>query len=332
MSDIGSTEITDYDNQLSLPYKNFTRLEEFNQPVEIDQWTQYILWPVAVFIAFETILLLSVIYRSKKLRTPSNILVFSLLVSDFFNGSVLLPMILVLGLVHPFINPAIMFVLSSSFLNVMACSLDRFLGVRFALSYQNFVTNHRLKLALVVIWLSSTILCTLPKIMGPRYENTFHFRRIYISAIIISIILMIVVVICIYVYIFMEITRQLKFITGNHVENITDKQPRNGHRKNLKENFRSAATILSLTLNFFVCWFPLIYINLMADVVGRPDLVPSFLLDMSLHTIFLSSLMNPLLYGYRQRTVRKTLRNLVLSTSPKKERSFDNTAPKRVSV
>ena len=285
---------------------------KFNQPIKIVEWNHFLFWPVSILVTLETLVLGMLILRNRKLRNPANIFVFSLLVSDFFNGAILLPLILTVGFLHPFVNPLIMFVLSSSFLNIFTCTLDRFYGVYYALNYRKYMTKSRVRKTLILLWSVSTFLSTLPKVLGPRYENAFSFRRVYLSVIISTIVLMTFVVFGVYVYIFVVVRRQLKSISLNQQTVTTTCSKLERKNKLLKENLRTTATILTLNLNFFVCWFPLIYINLMADVLRCPEFVPEFMLRISLYTVFFSSLMNPLLYGYRQKTIRNIAKSFVL--------------------
>lgn len=62
------------------------------------------------------------------------------------------------------------------------------------------------------------------------------------------------------------------------------------------------------TFTFGACWFPLIYINLVGDVLLMPQLAPMEMLEISLHTIFESSLINPIVYGYFQKNIRKFIK------------------------
>ena len=295
-------------------FNNSLTGEEFNQPIKIVEWNRFLFWPISIIITLETLILGILILRNRKLRNPANIFVFSLLISDFFNGTFLLPVILTVGLSHPFVNPLIMFVLSSSFLNIFICTLDRFYGVYYALNYRKYMTKSRVQKTLILLWSTTIFLTVLPKMLGPRYENAFSFRRVYLSVIISTIVLMTFVVFGVYIYIFAAVRRQLKLIAANQRTTATAKGCPKLERKNklLKENLRTTATILTLNLNFFICWFPLIYINLMADVLGCPELVPEFMLRISLYTVFFSSLMNPLLYGYRQKTIRNIAKSFLL--------------------
>ena len=286
---------------------NQTMQRVFNQPITIFKWNHFLFWPISAFVTLETVVICLLILRNKKLRNPANIFVFSLLVSDFFNGALLLPMILTAGFTHPFINPIIMFVLSSSFLNIFTCTMERFCGVYLALNYRKYMTSSLVKRVLALLWSFSTFLSVLPKILGPRYENALSFRHVYMSVIISFIILMTVIIFAVYVYIFSAVRRQLRAIAQSRAFGGCTKGA-DGRNKVLKEKLRNTATILTLNLNFFVCWFPLIYINLMADVFDCPQFVPEFMLQISLYTVFFSSLMNPLLYGFRQRTIRKTVK------------------------
>ena len=70
-----------------------------------------------------------------------------------------------------------------------------------------------------------------------------------------------------------------------------------------------------LTLLLFLSWTPVLYMTAVQEL-GRPDLIPASLPLISLYTIALGSLVNPLLYSLTKPDVQGALRNLLCRRKP----------------
>lgn len=276
--------------------------EEFKHSNHIGLLDKVFLWPVAVLICFESILLLAVFVKNSSLRKAANVVVISLVFSDFLNGIVLLPCVLLVDLDHPVVNTTMMLVLISSFGNVFGCAFDRFVAVRYALSYRRIMQKWFCIKMVVLVWLTAIILAIIPKCIGAKYERSFSFRRVYLGVILSFLFFLTILIFMAYGYIFRTVLAHIRKIS--ELNNLTKCRYQKSLLYKLRVDLRHTRMFALTAANFLACWFPLIYINFVADVLLQPELAPPTLLKICLYTIFLSSLVNPIIYAYCKTDVR----------------------------
>lgn len=303
---------------------NVTFTHDPFKPYEIQTIEKIIFWPIAAVIVFESSSLLLIFCLHRQLRSVTNIFVVSLTMSDLLNGAILLPCVLLLGLAHPSVQPLMMLVLISSMGNVCGCALDRWIAIKYALRYKGLMVKKTCFKILAGIWSFASILAVIPKVLGPKIERTRLFRQVFLGMILSVLTVLSVSLIAAYGYIFQAVRKHIRFMMDSEISFSGDCNRNSKGKlslKRLRVELQHSKIFAFTTATFIACWFPLIYINFVADVLLLPHLVPESVLVVSLHTIFLHSVINPCLYGFYQ----KEIRHLIIQTVFKLKRNKSST-------
>ena len=235
---------------------------------------------------------------------------------------------------------------------ICLCTYDRYVAVTQALLYRDVMQKKRICILLASAWSIATVVTLLPTILGERVRKTKQFIPIFLGIVVFSMILAMLVLVGTYIRLFSIARGHIRFMRSQQAattsvqENIHLKEIDKGHInrspsvfggisvKRVINEFRYVKLFALVGLTFTICWCPFLYINLVADVLGHPRLAPPVLQEISLHTIFMSSLINAIIYGYYQRDFRRVICNcfrrrisskLCGGNSIKRIRSFQTT-------
>lgn len=119
----------------------------------------------SVFVTLSNFTAMYTIVRTPSLHSPSNFFILGLVMSDFAVGTIAQPALITVqasALKNNdiyFCNAVKVFefvgwtLASVSLLNLTALTADRFFAIHFHLRYQEFVTNRRVGIVLVIIWI-----------------------------------------------------------------------------------------------------------------------------------------------------------------------------------
>ncbi|EDO46681.1 predicted protein, partial [Nematostella vectensis] len=117
------------------------------------------------------LLIIIAVSTNRRLQTVSNFLFLNLAVSDFFQGSVSIPLRLAEqlngSLVKPLVPcnvviPLAVFFYGASNLNLTLISIDRFVALYRPMKYKNMVTPFKATFCVVLCWLVAFVLSVLP--------------------------------------------------------------------------------------------------------------------------------------------------------------------------
>ena len=107
--------------------------------------------------------------------------------------------------------------------------------------------------------------------------------------------------------------------------------------KRLSSEAKVAKVSLILIATFVLCWFPIIYMT-SVTALGRPEIVPDILPTVSMFTLALSSLINPLLYSFKKEDFRAAVKRVFprivtkKQVHPAEERNGNEPAEEAVTV
>ncbi|XP_064811621.1 adenosine receptor A2a-like [Oncorhynchus masou masou] len=259
--------------------------------------------------------------RNRKLRTVTNFFLVSLSVADIFVGVLAIPCAVLTDLGQPRHNlPLCLLLLSvlivltqSSILSLLAVAAERYVAILLPLQYQRIVSPRNARLALILTWclalLSGSIplmgwheslppsgACLFPCVVNLSYMVYFNFLG--------CVLVPLVVMFIIYGRIFLTVRQQLRRIAAG-------RGPASEYKRavRMRREVRKATSLFLVLFLFMLCWLPLHFLNCVTLMCPRCH-VP---LPLTLAAILLShanSALNPLLYAYRMRSFRHTLRAL----------------------
>lgn len=256
-------------------------------------------------ITLNTITILAL--RKTSLSSPLKTLLLSLAVSDLGVGLLVQPLYVATFVLesegnstasYNFVTESyhmiVVFLCVASFLGVMALSVDRFLAIHLHLRYQAIVTHKRVVASVVSIWaLSAVISQTAIRI---RQVTFLMFGTISVICLISSAFF--------YYKIYVTVQRH-----ANQIQ-VLQLQPRQGDIEMVEYTTRlkkAAIGTFYIYLVFLICNLPNTCILLIPSnlVQQSADLQTILLLTETL--VFLNSSLNPLIYCWKMRHIRKTI-------------------------
>ena len=181
----------------------------------------------------------------------------------------------------------------ASFLGVVAVSVDRFLAVHLHLRYQELVSHMRVVVMVVSIWVFSGFF-SLMILWGPF--NAWNLMRTITAAF--GFIITLVVYIRIY-----QTVRWHK----NHIQSmqIRDEAQSEGI-KNLTVLIKSTVGIFYLYIVFLICYLPFIICMAVIQIYGSNIALKKLFLY-SLTLVYLNSSLNPVIYCWKMKRIRRAI-------------------------
>ena len=187
----------------------------------------------------------------------------------------------------------------TSYLTVVAVSLERFLAIHLHLRYQEIVTHKRVIALVFSIWIISLFICSM---------YVYHPR-------IVSVISSPIAVACILATTF--IYWKIYIVLRRHKEQIRALQPRevqqavqNGNMVNFTSLRKSVVGLFYVCLAFLICYLPH-FVILAARVIQGPNLTIKKSAIYSWTLIFLNSSLNPVIYCWKMRHIRHAIMDIL---------------------
>ena len=236
------------------------------------------------------------VVTNARLRTYTNGFLVSLAVSDILTGGVFYP----IHLSGP--NSAvaasegylIAFVLLSGVGNICLGTWDRFIAVVKPFQYRKIVQTYFVKL-IIVAWTTSFVIAILPLTWKTNSDVIIH--KVYLFLLMgFFVVIPYAAIFCAYC----KIGQELK----KHHQKIRNRSEGALSSRRLKSEAKVAKVLLAIVIIFVLSWLPIIYMTTVASL-NRPELSPIALQTVSLLTVALSSLANPLLYAFMKEDFRR---------------------------
>ena len=262
------------------------------------------------------ILTIHAMRKTLSLPKPLKALLLSLVVSDLAVGLVVQPFYIA-TMVKLLINPSphssirswYSFVTNifswNSFFGVVAISVDRLLAIQLHLRYQALVTPKRVVAVVISIWVFSAILSLI-----------LAFRLIPINNITV-VVLAVVMGLCfictaiIYCKIYITVRRHTSEINGLQVR---QRESRNGELAKVVRQRKSTVGAFYIYLVFLICYLPEYCRLLLTLLLHNPTTIPMLkFYYFSWTLLFFNSSLNPLVYCWKMRNIRRTIMNIMRS-------------------
>ena len=183
----------------------------------------------------------------------------------------------------------------ASFFCVTALSADRFLSVHFNLRYRELVTNRRVVRVVISIWVISAFLSLI---------------RIFVSKKIMYLIFVTIEFTCIIsaAYFTFKIYVATRSHTGQIRAQQVQRSSQNGEIRisHVTSPQISVVITIALYLLFLVCYLPQMFVLFVTAVFGQSNFL-KMLLHCTTTVVFLNSSLNPMIYCWKMRHVRKAV-------------------------
>ena len=251
------------------------------------------------FTVLLNVLVIMAVKRRPRLRINSNILLACLAAIDALTGLIVQPSFIlwkislllgagnsegILNFHNAFLNTAVL----SSSLHLMLVTFERLLAIKFTMRYSNVITEKNIKIAVTVFWTISF--------------SSGTFRLLKMQLIIVRFVFILILVSCIlfiplsYMILYREILRHQKIIK-------TQQLPQEEVERFTKENKALKTTVYVVGAVMF-CLLPAgaFLILLTAGLISS---LSSFMDSWIRTASMLNSLLNPLIYCWRQKEMRE---------------------------
>ena len=255
---------------------------------------------VIVVAANVTICLLVV--ANKSLQTYTNGFLVSLAVSDILLGALLFPVFLTIPESATSGYIIVSVILLSGVTSHCCITFDRLIAIRHPFSYSYLIQKYFTKV-LLTAWVVAVVFSLIP--LCWKADSRLLIHKVYIFVeIVIFIFVPYMLMFVAYCLIFATLREHFKI-----VQEMTVSTSRREQAKRLSSEAKVAKVCLILIATFVLCWLPIIYMT-SATALGRPDIVPVLLPNISIFTLGLSSLINPALYTFKKEDFRTAVRKI----------------------
>ncbi|XP_020913521.1 histamine H2 receptor-like [Exaiptasia diaphana] len=263
---------------------------------------------LSIFAVLANIFVCFLVLNTRRLRSATNKFVVSLAISDILIAGLLLPFILakVDAIVIDYMGSIS---LLAGVANIAVITIDRYIAVFNPFKY-NAIMRKWLVRTIILIWTLSIVISLLPLIWSTNQSSTQH--HVYIFTVQIGL------VILSYALIFMayyKIFRKVRQTVRKERTLMMSLAVSRGHGgKQIKvcpSASESKVTRVSviIALNFMLTWLPVEYMTLV-HTVGMPGLIPLPLPKISLFTIALGALIDPVVYSYLKADFRHAIKRM----------------------
>ena len=279
-----------------------------------------IISPTAVFL---NVLVIIEVKQRKELQRASNILLSSMAVTDLLVGSLCVPLSAVIGLLVPYQIVTDHYICKLDFVAIWfmttlaICSIfhltmiawERYVAIRKWIDYRVIVTRSRLKKLAIIAWLSAIVTVSpahfTMALTGMLRENEMVLA-LDIFFIILSVLVMSALGLIIYFYVMVYLgVRKRKLSQIRQVSDLV----------NAKLEQRVAVTTTLVTVALILSFFSNAVIGMLEGVY--PVLRKRFVGDLKATLLYTNSVVNPLIYYYRDCRFRNAVLELLRIRKPK---------------
>ena len=265
------------------------------------------------FLSYITIILkivtIHAIRKTILLPEPLRTLLLSLVASDVGVGLLVQPLYIstlvsrlkqkrIDCIFHKGLLAIITFFCTSSLLNAVTISVDRFLAVHLHLRYQERVTHKRVIAAVISIWLLSAIISSIV-----IWNPLFIISRV---AGFVNMTVCLILVVIVYWRIYIVLRRHKIQIEGLQIQEV-QQGVQNGDLSNFLKLRKSALGTFYVCIVFMICYLPSYILSFlqMACLLSPISFYEALLYTTTL--LFLNSSLNPVIYCWKMGAICRTL-------------------------
>ncbi|XP_026231438.1 trace amine-associated receptor 4-like [Anabas testudineus] len=279
-----------------------------------------ILFSVSLLTVFLNLLVIISISHFKQLHTPTNLLLLSLAVSDFFIGVFMFFQIMLIDgcwflgdLVCTLYQYIAYIVTSASVGTMVLISIDRYVGVCYPLLYCTEVTQKRVQVCVCLCWICSVIFQSLilqDVLQQPgRFNSCFGecvFVINYIAGVadvIFSFIAPITVIVVLYMRVFVVAVTQARAIRS-HIAAVSLQR---SLKVTKKSELKATRTLGVVIVVFLMCLCPYYCVSLTGQDTSMNASSAAFVICL----YYFNSCLNPVIYAFFYPWFRKSIKLIV---------------------
>ena len=262
--------------------------------------------PFAIFAVLSNLLIVITIGKSQELRVPANILLGSLAVTDLLVGLITQPLFITWRLmlhypsticnsevVHSLYECFLHLCAGGSFLSLAYLSTDRFLAVSKPLHYRASVTTTQTARNMVILWLAWICIVVL------RYSGIDEETNQTITSVIAGTLV---------IYLVAAQIALIVSVKRNSIHDLLSEG--NATVIASKREARIALTIVYIFLALLVFLLPAVVVQIVLGFTSSNKSKTE--LNLAISALLINSSVNPLIYFWRGRDLRKAARLLFL--------------------
>lgn len=243
------------------------------------------------------------VYLRKSMRTYTNGFVVSLAFSDMLIGSILIPASLLIP-DSKIMGYLVSITLLSGVFNLAAVTFDRYISVLKALHYESLMRKNFLKM-IISTWAASLVISLVPLIWDTDGDKLVH--KVFVLTVLTPCVLVPYMFIFTgYLKIFQQVKRSVareRAITASVRKNLLRQ------KNKISSEAKLAQVFIIVAVMFVLSWLPIQFMTI-AYEIGRRDLIPNHLSTVSLFTVALGSLVNPIVYSFLKPDFRKCIQHV----------------------
>ena len=258
--------------------------------------------PLMLISIFGNTMVLAAVLKTPSLRSPSIILLCGLAVSDLVVGLIVQPIFIAKELTSVYFLRRLTRISGASicgisFATMSAISVDRFLALQYHMTYNSLVTTSRAKYTLILIWLINFLLFSgvnawyIPE----HFYLAFVLVGVYIIASTIS-----------YIGIY-------RIVRCHHADIYAQKQtveyPSTPNTYNIVILTRTAVNTFVFYISTILCYLPWFIYRLFYSDIFLINASEAWVFTATL--VFANSAINPFLYCWRLRELRKAVMKIL---------------------
>ncbi|XP_026232585.1 trace amine-associated receptor 4-like [Anabas testudineus] len=280
--------------------------------------TYILLFSVSVLTAFLNLLIIISISHFKQLHTPTNLLLLSLAVSDFFIGLLLLFQLMLidgcwfLGDLMCSLYQYLDYIISSTSAGTMVLiSVDRYVAICDPLHYSTKVTQNRVRVSVCLCWICSVIfqsLILMDNLEQPGRFNSCVGECIFVinemagvADLIFSFIAPITVIVVLYVRVFVVAVTQARAMRSHTA--AVSLQP-SVKVTAIKSELKAARTLGVVIVVFLLCLCPYYCVALTSQDSSMNAASAAFVICL----YYFNSCVNPVIYALFYPWFRKSVK------------------------
>lgn len=257
--------------------------------------------PFSILATFANALVITSIWRSHLLRTPANMLLIGLALSDLGVGLIVQPFFIAFlisfakqgaadftCIFAAALTITAAFLSCVSFGTVTAISVERYLSLRLHLRYEEIITMKRVRRFLAVLWFLGGISPIVWVLFAPLYKSYFFVAGIVLCLVISTVA---------YVKIYSIARSHLRRIESHKVAKDSDSLH---HRK------KSAYNMFLVYCVLLCCYLPYSLCLAVGKITGYTKW-NWIAINFALTIVNINSSINPLIFCYRIREIRRAM-------------------------
>ncbi|XP_038577214.1 trace amine-associated receptor 13c-like [Micropterus salmoides] len=271
-------------------------------------------------VALNLLVIISVSHF-RQLHTPTNILLFSLAVSDLIVGLLLMPLVILRITSCWFLGDGVCslfmyvsYIIPCASVGVMVLiSVDRYVAICHPLHYTTRITERRVKLCVCLCWFCSVFYSSLFVKYGvtqpDRYNSCYGECVVLVDHIAeaadlaLTFVVTVTVIIVLYMRVFVVAVSQARAMRS-HITAVTLQSSVTLTTK--KSELKAARTLGVLVVVFLICFFPYYGVTLAED-----SLLSTYFLTFAIYLFYFNSCLNPVIYAMFYPWYRKSVKLIV---------------------